>query len=198
LNPKHRNPKDHNPKHHNDTMMEQFSYYPAPSAQEASHEIATYIILYKSQYKELKDKDDLNVNKLTQIAYDYYSQNTPEWSYAAWCMGGKKEYVDETVKLYAKKHDAKRKIRAVLKTLTYTYLWYKATIERRYMPGGVFEAEAAKRWNPILNPNPAPLTPHPPQSSPPPPPNSPKNMVAQGSSMGALRMLKKMKEFVLV
>tara|TARA_B110000008_G_C16577358_1_gene406888 strand:- start:19 stop:561 length:543 start_codon:yes stop_codon:yes gene_type:complete len=179
-------------------MLDWYSSYPAPGPREASQDIATHIISNKSEYEEIKDKVHLNVDELTQIAHDYYSQNIPEWSYTAWCMGGKKEYAAETVKLYAKKHNAKRKIRAVLKTLTYTYLWYKATIERRYMPGGEFETEAAKRWNPILNPNPTPLKPHPPQSSPPPPPNSPKSMPAQGSSVGALRMLKKMKEFVLV
>jgi hypothetical protein len=172
-------------------MMEQYSYEPAPGPREASLDISNYlrsnyglIPKYSERIREANDKD------ITDVAFTYYSRHIPEWSMAAWYSGGLKEYAEATIMAFVRKQKSIRKIRGIIKTCALMYLWYKDTIERRYMPGGVFEKEAATIWNPILNPNKPALVPHPPRDSPPPPPNSPRSMPSQGGGIRGLRMIK--------
>ena len=169
-------------------MMEQYSYYPAPGPGEASLDISNYlranyglIPKYSECIRKANDKE------ITDIAFNYYSQHTPEWSMAAWYSGGLKEYAQATIMAFVRKQNSIRKIRSILKTCALMYLWYKDTIERRYMPGGDLEKEAALIWNPILNPT--QVSP-PPQDSPSPPPNSPKSTPSQGGGVKGLRALK--------
>ena len=135
-------------------MMEQYSYYPAPEPGVASLEISGYIkwnSMLIPQYSELVKKTKEEV--FTETAFKYYSQNTPEWSMAAWYSGGMKEYAEETIRIFVRKKNRLMKLRGILKSCVFLYLCYKDAIERRYKPGGVFEKEASLIWNPILQAN---------------------------------------------
>jgi len=169
-------------------MWDQLGEQMPPEPGEATTDIVDYILGNKHKYPNIRifDKDIL-----THITFDYYSNNRPLWSLAAWYMGGMEDYADIVTTKYHKKCTSRKKIKAIIKTCALLYLYYRNTIEKRYMPGGAFETEKALIWNPILNPN-RPTPPPPSVFPPPPPPNSPKNSTSRGSGINGIRILKHM------
>ena len=171
-------------------MLEQLGEQMPPEPGEATTDIVDYILVNKHKYPNIPIFDR---NILTQITFDYYSNNRPLWSLAAWYMGGMKDYADIVITKYHKKYTSRKKIRAIVKTCALLYLHYRDTVEKLYMPGGAFETEKALEWNPILNPNQPPNNPSTLlQPPPPPPPNSPKNSMSQGTAIHGIRTLKHM------
>ncbi len=172
---------------HTTKMWDQLGDQMPPEPQEATGDIVNYILRNKHKYKKVSifDKD-----VLTQITFNYYSNNRPLWSLAAWYMGGMEDCADIVITKHYKKYISRRKILSIIKTCTLLYLQYRHTMEKRYMPGGAFETEKALVWNPILNPNKPPNLP--PVFPPPPPPNSPKNNTSHGSGINGIRILKYM------
>ena len=152
-------------------MYDMLSQEMPPGPNEATIDIVDYIIT--NNYRNFKRKyKNINMNKLNKITFDYYSNNRPEWSLAAWYMGGMREYCDIVIHKYVKYHNARRKIKSIIKTCSLLYLHWRHTVELMYIPGGTFESKMSLIWNPILNPNNIPPSPHL-RKMPPPPPNSP-------------------------
>ena len=78
----------------------------------------------------------------------------PQFSLAAWYMGGENDYCVRVIDICYNKYVIRklrlRKIRGILRSLALIKRIYDDTLERYYMPGGIFETNAALIWNPII------------------------------------------------
>ena len=168
-------------------MLEQLGDLMPPEPGEASSDIVNRLTI--DNYRDFKTKHScIDMNKLYQITFNYYSNNRPQWSLAAWYMGGIDDYCEIVMDKYIKYYKARHKIISIIKTCSLLYLHYRNTMEIMYMPGGSFEKKKAREWNPILNPNKLPQVPTPPKI-PPPPPNSPTQMPPQGNSVKNIKLI---------
>ena len=118
--------------------MEQLSYYPAPSCQEAIIDIMNIL------------KNDFNSDELKKVkdfALNYYNNNTPQWSLAAYYSGGMKMYSEEIKINYKRRKKIKRRLNGIIKMLVCINKLFRDVLEERYKPGGIFEQETTKKWN---------------------------------------------------
>ena len=140
-------------------MLDQLSYYPSPQGNEAAsdieydidrrknynNKIKEIIKAYKSQKKELPFFTE---------AMDLLVQEPPEFSLSAWHMGGMRNYADRVVEISYEKYIIKKqrmkKLRGLIRTIALVKRIYDDTLQRYYMPGGVFETNAAYLWNPVM------------------------------------------------
>ncbi len=128
-------------------MLDYISTYPSPTGHNAADEIVNIIINYRTPVINISSIE--NYKKiLHDISYKIVCKNPPLYSYAAWCTGGKEEYVNMVID---KIKSSKNKIKAIIKTLGFLYRIYRNSQERLYAPGGSFETEHSLIWNPILN-----------------------------------------------
>lgn len=130
-------------------MMDYMSYFSVPGIDECKRDVINYI---------KNNNDKINFSKINEELIrkecdKYFENNTPHCSLAGWYSFGIKDCAKEVEKMFINKKTRLRKLRSILKTCVYMFLWYKETIEKRYIPGGVFEREMSLIWNPIINNN---------------------------------------------
>ena len=118
-------------------MMEQMSYYPAPS----KHECASDML------QLLKRKNDLNILKLYSdeqllkkintflepIPHDQFG------SYAGWIVGGKEMFINDFINKYLRRELRKKIIICKLRVIGRFIALFKNTLETLYAPGSAYE-----------------------------------------------------------
>ena len=142
-------------------MLDQMSTYSAPKGMAAAKEVVQSIRYWSniqwrnSKYAHLKTeflkKENMEIILSTALAV--LTKNPPIYSLAAWSVGGCDEYCEDVVEAFANKIIVKRRLRGILRTCALLSRIYSDVVEKRYVPGGVFETEGSLFWNPLLKAN---------------------------------------------
>lgn len=127
-------------------MLDYLSTYPSPKGDRAANEIVNIIINYRTNAINISSTEKYK-KILYDTSYKIVCKTPPLYSYAAWCTGGKEEFVELVIN---KIKSSKKKIKAIIKTLGFLYRIYRNSQERLYAPGGSFETKQSLIWNPIL------------------------------------------------
>ena len=93
---------------------------------------------------------EFSQQKLIDKALAFIIEENPQYSLAAWHMGGCTDFEDKMVIWMEKRITSRKIIKGIIKTLGLLYMIYKNTIEKMYAIGGTFETNAAMKWNPLL------------------------------------------------
>ena len=148
-------------------MWDQLGEFPSPQGDEAASCITRSIIsrTYGSDTyhcKKIKLVMDTTRDKSKPHSnYPFYieaikllTEEPPQFSLAAWHMGGEEDYCKRVVNICYEKCVIKklrlRKLRGIIRTVALIKRLYDDTLERYYMPGGGFETNASSIWNPIM------------------------------------------------
>ena len=123
---------------------------PLPSRQSCANEVVNN--LYHKQYLHTAPFNIhlMEQNKLMNKALGFIIEENPQYSLAAWHMGGCDDFENKMIRWLSKRTAARKKIKGIIKTLGLLYMIYKNIIEKMYAIGGTFETEAAMKWNPLL------------------------------------------------
>ena len=144
-------------------MLDQLSNEPSPQG----HEAATSITNTIKRLNNRKIRKILNMynqsiqSKVKSTTEPFFTEalnlvikEPPQFSLAAWYMGGENDYCIRVIDICYNKYVIRklrlRKIRGILRSLALIKRIYDDTLERYYMPGGIFETNAALIWNPII------------------------------------------------
>ena len=143
-------------------MILQLSNYPSPQGHEAAHIIKTHIdraVNLPSHIRSEKINEIIDMTSLSNLpffneALKLVIEDPPQFSLAAWNMGGEQDYCVRVLNIcYEKcllKKKRLRKLRGIIRTIALIKRLYDDTLERYYMPGGSFEINAASIWNPVM------------------------------------------------
>ena len=143
-------------------MLDQLSNYPSPQGHEAAHLINSQLnraINLPSNIRNEKFNEILKFNDVSNLpffkeALNLVIEEPPQFSLAAWHMGGEGDYCKRVLNIcYEKcvlKKKRQRKLRGIIRTIALVKRLYDDTLERYYMPGGKFETNASIIWNPIM------------------------------------------------
>jgi len=144
-------------------MLDQLSNEPSPLGSEAATSITNTI----KRINNRKTRKILNIynqsiqSKVKSTTEPFFTEalnlvikDPPQFSLAAWYMGGENDYCVRVIDICYNKYVIRklrlRKIRGIIRSLALIKRIYDDTIERYYMPGGIFETNAALIWNPII------------------------------------------------
>ena len=144
-------------------MLDQLSNEPSPLGNEAATSITNTI----KRINNRKTRKILNIynqsiqSKVKSTTEPFFTEalnlvikDPPQFSLAAWYMGGENDYCVRVIDICYNKYVIRklrlRKIRGIIRSLALIKRIYDDTIERYYMPGGIFETNAALIWNPII------------------------------------------------
>ena len=106
-----------------------------------------------------EDNEILKFNDVSNLpffneALKLVIEEPPQFSLAAWHMGGEGDYCKRVLNICYEKCVLKkkrlRKLRGIIRTIALVKRIYDDTLERYYMPGGRFVTNAACIWNPIM------------------------------------------------
>lgn len=131
-------------------MLDQMSNEPLPSRQSCANEVVNNLYYKKFLHTAPYNIYIIERHKLMNKALALIIEENPQYSLAAWHMGGCTDFEDKMIQWLSKRIGARRKIKGIIKTLGLLYMIYKDSIEKMYAIGGTFVSEAAMRWNPIL------------------------------------------------
>ena len=110
-----------------------------------------FSLLIRFPHEEtFKRNSGLTHNDLRNKVQNILLKDDPQYSYTAWILGAKDNYVDRIVTYLKKRIKSRKKIKACIKTIALLFLLYRETLERIYQPGGVFETQSSLQWNPML------------------------------------------------
>lgn len=144
-------------------MLDQLSNEPSPLGNEAATSITNTIkrINNRKTRKILNMYNQSIQSKVKSTTEPFFTEalnlvikDPPQFSLAAWYMGGENDYCVRVIDICYNKYVIRklrlRKIRGIIRSLALIKRIYDDTIERYYMPGGIFETNAALIWNPII------------------------------------------------
>ena len=144
-------------------MLDQLSNEPSPLGSEAATSITNTIkrINNRKTRKILNIYNQFIQSKVKSTTEPFFTEalnlvikDPPQFSLAAWYMGGENDYCVRVIDICYNKYVIRklriRKIKGILRSLALIRRIYDDTLERYYMPGGVFETNAALIWNPII------------------------------------------------
>lgn len=146
-------------------MIHQLSIYPSPQGHEAAQLINSQLnraINLPSDIRNEKFNEILKFNDISNLpffkeALKLVIEEPPQFSFAAWHMGGEGDYCKRVLNIcYEKcllKKKRQRKLRGIIRTVALVKRIYDDTLQRYYMPGGSFETNAASIWNPVMKNN---------------------------------------------
>ena len=157
-------------------MLDNMSMAPGPSRAEVTtilfQEVCASMFMERARNSTLADATipANEVVNLQKVIEKFVREKESMGSEAAWAFGMKDVLLKELkVILHRRWENILVSLRAIGAFTARSVKRY-AFVEWRYRPGGVFETEAAARWNPLLLPAP-PAEPL--QSPPPEPPSEP-------------------------
>ena len=144
-------------------MLDQLSNEPSPQGNEAANSITNTIkrrnnektrTILNMYNQSIKSKVKSTTEPFFTAALNLIIKDPPQFSLAAWYMGGEYDYCVRVIDICYNKYVIRklriRKIKGILRSLALIRRIYDDTLERYYMPGGVFETNAALIWNPII------------------------------------------------
>ena len=144
-------------------MLDQLSNEPSPLGNEAATSITNTIkrINNRKTRKILNMYNQSIQSKVKSTTEPFFTEalnlvikDPPQFSLAAWYMGGENDYCVRVIDICYNKYVIRklrlRKIRGIIRSLALIKRIYDDTLERYYMPGGIFETNAALIWNPII------------------------------------------------
>lgn len=144
-------------------MLDQLSNEPSPQGNEAANSITSTIkrrnnektrAILNMYNQSIKSKVKSTTEPFFTEALNLIIKEPPQFSLAAWYMGGEYDYCVRVIDICYNKYVIRklrlRKIKGILRSLALIRRIYDDTLERYYMPGGVFETNAALIWNPII------------------------------------------------
>lgn len=143
-------------------MLDQLSNYPSPQGHEAAHLINSQLnraINLPSNVRNEKFNEILKFNDISDLpffkeALKLVIEEPPQFSLAAWHMGGEGDYCKRVLNICYEKCALKKRrlrmLRGIIRMVALVKRIYDDTLERYYMPGGSFETNAASIWNPIM------------------------------------------------
>ena len=144
-------------------MLDQLSNEPSPQGNEAANSITSTIkrrnnektrTILNMYNQSIKSKVKSTTEPFFTEALNLIIKEPPQFSLAAWYMGGEDDYCVRVIDICYNKYVIRklriRKIKGILRSLALIRRIYDDTLERYYMPGGVFETNAALIWNPII------------------------------------------------
>ena len=144
-------------------MLDQLSNEPSPQGNEAANSITNTIkrrnnektrTILNMYNQSIKSKVKSTTEPFFTEALNLIIKEPPQFSLAAWYMGGEYDYCVRVIDICYNKYVIRklriRKIKGILRSLALIRRIYDDTLERYYMPGGVFETNAALIWNPII------------------------------------------------
>ena len=148
-------------------MLDQMSEYPAPKGKAAAAEVVQDIRWWSAIKWHTSGYAHLHLSlsapesepTLFATALDILTKDPPQYSLAAWSVGGCEDYTEKVMKAMDAKVIPRRRLRGLLRTLALLSRIYSDTVEKRYAPEGAHETAAALQWNPLLRkPPPPPAT----------------------------------------
>ena len=124
-------------------MMEMMSHEAGPTRLEAC------FILYRELYEY---NSQINKNYLRDVIYkEVYKYDEEGLGSAAGWMVYMKDNLTNLLKNKIKQFiNIKKRFQVTVRCIGKWMLLYHHILEKRYAPGGVFETEAIKYWNPLL------------------------------------------------
>ena len=144
-------------------MLDQLSNEPSPQGHEAAISITNTIKRLNNRKirkilnmynQSIQSKVKSTTEPFFTEALNLVIKEPPQFSLAAWYMGGENDYCIRVIDICYNKYVIRklrlRKIRGIIRSLALIKRIYDDTIERYYMPGGIFETNAALIWNPII------------------------------------------------
>tara|TARA_A100001015_G_scaffold78356_1_gene86939 strand:+ start:101 stop:553 length:453 start_codon:yes stop_codon:yes gene_type:complete len=144
-------------------MLDQLSNEPSPQGHEAAISITNTIKRLNNRKirkilnmynQSIQSKVKSTTEPFFTEALNLVIKEPPQFSLAAWYMGGENDYCIRVIDICYNKYVIRklrlRKIRGILRSLALIKRIYDDTLERYYMPGGIFETNAALIWNPII------------------------------------------------
>ena len=131
-------------------MIDQMSNEPLPSRQSCANEVVNNLYYKKFLHTAPYNIHEIDQKKLMDKALALIIEENPQYSLAAWNMGGCTDFEDKMIIWMENRLKARRTIKGIIKTLGLLYMIYKNLIEKMYAIGGTFETEAAMKWNPLL------------------------------------------------
>jgi len=131
-------------------MIDQMSYEPLPSRQSCANEVVNNLYYKKYLHTAPYNIHLMEHDKLMNKALAFIIEENPQYSLAAWHMGGCDDFENKMIQWLSKRIVARRKIKGIIKTLRLLYMIYRSLVEKMYAIGGIFETEADVKWNPLL------------------------------------------------
>ena len=143
-------------------MLDQLSNYPSPQGHEAASLISSHINSISNirstnrnkKFNEILKTSNVSNTTFFNEALKLVIEEPPQFSLAAWHMGGEEDYCNRVLNICYEKYVIKkqriRKLRGIIRTIALIKRLYDDTLERYYQPGGGFETNAALIWNPIM------------------------------------------------
>ena len=131
-------------------MLDHLSDYPFPGIIEGTKDIMFSLLIRFPDEESFKRKSGLTHNDLRNKVQNILLKDDPQYSYTAWILGAKDNYVDKIVTYLNRRIKSRKKIKACIKSTALMFLLYRDTLERMYQPGGVFETKSSLQWNPML------------------------------------------------
>mgnify|MGYP001361300489 CR=1 FL=1 len=124
-------------------MLDMMSYEPGPTRFEGCITLYNELRVYHTEF---------NDNYLKKIIHNeiYKHEESGLGSAAGWSYYMKQHLIDTITNEIKEFINVKKRIRLKIRCICKFFKLYRDTLEKRYAPGGVFETEAAKYWNPLI------------------------------------------------